>query len=286
MEPFGDPADTKVTRPVDSVEAIQTEGSAFQSTQGSSVPAGLLAAGESRAPQTRSSVYSSTALSTPGILETIIQSGADLQQTPAGGAVSARTPGSAEAHGRLQDTLTSAADEASGGAVQGEPSVEQLQQRRNSVFRALAVRQPGRVINNTERLVEFSIADQLFELGLTQDAVVDVLAEFDTPQKAADLIQQLQQAQQQAAQSAEQQWQRAAQQAAQARQSAAERVLRAASEARVRADVAGAADDTPREETSTQWRRVAHKLDVKCSWADAVASLQPCVNPVQRRNNR
>ena len=60
----------------------------------------------------------------------------------------------------------------------------------------------------------------------------------------------------------------------------------AASEARVRADVAGAADDTPREETSTQWRRVAHKLDVKCSWADAVASLQPCVNPVQRRNNR
>ena len=31
MEPFGDPADTKVTQPVDSVEAIQTAGSAFQS---------------------------------------------------------------------------------------------------------------------------------------------------------------------------------------------------------------------------------------------------------------
>ena len=31
MEPIGDPADTKVTQPVDSVEAIQTAGSAFQS---------------------------------------------------------------------------------------------------------------------------------------------------------------------------------------------------------------------------------------------------------------
>ena len=30
MEPFGEPIDTKIIQPVDSVEAFQTEGSTFQ----------------------------------------------------------------------------------------------------------------------------------------------------------------------------------------------------------------------------------------------------------------
>ena len=178
MEPIGDPADTKVTQPVDSVEAIQTAGSAFQSTQGSTLPTGLVAADESRAPQTRSSVYSSTALSTPGNTAAATQIGTDVQRSQAGGATSDHTLSSAEAAGRLQETLTAAADEAAGGAVQEGVSDEQLQQRRESVFRALAVRQPGRVVSVTDRLVEFAIVDQLFELGLAQDAIIDVLAEF------------------------------------------------------------------------------------------------------------